>query len=64
MSRVSNRKHMDEKTRLTLAEEDLDEMGDDLKGLRKMFYGAMASATTASLLLAIDILIRGIGNLG
>ncbi len=53
---------MDEKTRLTLAEEDLDEMGDDLKGMRKMFYGAMASATTASLLLAIDILIRGVGK--
>ena len=64
MSRVSNRKHMDEKTRLTLAEEDLDEMGEDVKGLKKMFFTVLASTTTASVLLAIDILIRGIGNNG
>lgn len=63
--RVNDRETFDDKTRLTLIETDLDKNDDEkegirqeLKALRNVLIGILVSAATASVLLAINIVVQ------
>lgn len=60
--RVATRQNFDEKTRLTLAEEDLDKndaahigMADELKGIRNILMGLLITIATSSIAFAVGV---------
>jgi hypothetical protein len=64
MSRTANRAGFDTPVRLSLVEGDLDtlEEGQEklvaaLEGIRKVLLGVLISVTTASILLAVNVLV-------
>ena len=69
-SRVTERGTFDDPTRLRLLESDLDSMSSaldlafaeltaELEGMRKVLMGILVSAATASILLAINLVVQG-----
>lgn len=63
--RVHDRQTFDEKTRLTLIETDLDQNDDEkegirqeLKAMRNVLIGILGSLATASVLLAINVIVQ------
>ncbi len=67
--RVTDRQNFDDKTRLTLVETDLDKndqekegIRQELKALRNVLIGILISTATASVMLAINIVVQKAGG--
>ncbi len=68
MSRIHDRQGFDEGTRIQLLESDMDKDDEDkesirqeLHGLRNVLVGILISAATASILLAVNIVVQQAG---
>ena len=56
-TRSEQRKDMTDHTRIVLNEADTDELENIVKGMQKILYGILVSTTTASILLAINLVV-------
>lgn len=69
MNRVDERRDFESGTRLTLLESDMDRgdvslegIRDEIKALRLVLIGILVSAATASILLAINVVVGAVGG--
>jgi hypothetical protein len=69
MTRVNDRQGFDASTRLTLVETDMDKndqgmegIKNEIKALRSVLVGILISAATASVLLAINVVVQNTGG--